>query len=58
MLGHPPEALIALTHALLREEAGIGVPPPGGVKSAMFALLMIEALVWDCKYIRLMYWPS
>jgi hypothetical protein len=26
--------------------AGPGTPPPGGVKSAMFALLMIEMLVW------------
>ena len=34
-----------------------GVPPPGGVNSAMLALLMIETLVSDCKYIRLMYLP-
>src|SRR5512143_74202 len=37
--------------------AGPGVPPPGGVKSAMFALLTIETLVCDWRYIRLMYWP-
>src|SRR5436190_21299019 len=38
--------------------AGAGVPPPGGVKSAMFALLMIEMLVCACRYIRLMYCPK
>ena len=37
--------------------AGPGTPPPGGVNSAMFALLMIEMLVWAWRYIRLMYWP-
>src|SRR5690349_21527075 len=38
-------------------DAASGVPPPGGVKSAIFALLMIETLVWACRYIRLMYCP-
>src|ERR671930_166078 len=38
-------------------DAGTGVVPSGGVKRAMFALLMIETLVWDCRYIRLMYCP-
>ena len=37
--------------------AGPGTPPPGGVKRAMFALLMIDTLVCACRYIRLMYWP-
>src|SRR5438309_8285749 len=37
--------------------AGPGVPPPGGVKRAMFALLMMETLVCASRYIRLMYWP-
>src|ERR1700720_3675242 len=38
-------------------DAAPGVPPPGGVKSAIFALLMIETLVWAWRYIRLMYCP-
>src|SRR6516225_3241557 len=38
-------------------DAASGVPPPGGVKRAIFALLMIETLVWACRYIRLMYCP-
>src|SRR6516165_11101032 len=38
-------------------DAGIGVPPPGGVNSAIFALLMIETLVCAWRYIRLMYCP-
>ena len=38
-------------------DAACGVPPPGGVKSAMLALLMTEMLVCDCRYMRLMYWP-
>src|SRR5439155_5614061 len=37
--------------------AGPAPPPPGGVNSAMFALLMIDTLVCACRYIRLMYWP-
>src|SRR5437763_5953422 len=38
--------------------AGMGAPPPSGVKSAMLALLMMETLVCDCRYIRSMYWPK
>src|SRR5690242_14646677 len=38
-------------------EAGMGVVPSGGVKRAMFALLIIAALVCACRYIRLMYCP-
>src|SRR5216683_4138558 len=37
--------------------AGPGVPPPGGVNRAMFALLTIETLVCACRYIRLTYCP-
>lgn len=37
--------------------AGPGTVVPGAVNRARFALLMIEMLVWDCRYILLMYWP-
>src|SRR6267154_5744980 len=37
--------------------AGRGTPPPGGVNSAKFALLMMDTAVGACRYIRLMYCP-
>src|SRR5215469_67735 len=39
-------------------DAACGGPPPGGVKRAILALLMIEILVCDCRYMRLMYCPK
>src|SRR6266404_3612511 len=52
---HPVRISLPRLSAILL--AGPGTPPPGGVKRAMFALLMIETLVCACRYIRLMYWP-
>src|SRR5207249_330571 len=52
---HPVRISLARLSAMVI--AGRGVPPPGGVNSAMFALLMIETLVCACRYKRLMYWP-
>ena len=48
---------ISLTRLSWMFVAGPGTVPPGGVNRAMFALLMIEALIWDSRYIRLMYSP-
>ncbi len=52
---HPVRISLLRLSAML--VAGLGTPPPGGVKSATFALLMIETLVCACRYIRLMYCP-
>src|SRR5215831_13552193 len=33
-----------------------GAPPPG-LNRPRFALLMMATLVWDWRYMRMMYWP-
>src|ERR1700739_4927466 len=48
---------ISLTRLSWMLVAGPGTVPPGGVNSPKFALLMIDALTWDSRYIRLMYSP-
>src|SRR5271169_3488454 len=49
---------ISLTRLWVMLYAGPGTVPPGGVNKAMLALLMIEQLVWACRYRRLMYCPN
>src|SRR5437762_3215944 len=48
---------ISLIKLWVMLDAATGTVPSGGVKRAMLALLMIETLVWACRYNRLIYCP-